>query len=276
MHERSSNEPDYNLGPIADMMSKLFQSTKESVALDHNKLFLAVPDFVVTTNPSVNRPIKSLLQQAHVETFGMHYQRQSQEALSHLYGLKDCFGVAIDEDTEMPDTECEEYNSKSIQSVLFVAVDGVSLTLRSMLREDGMFYADLGPAELLWKHGDIEDDTAYLAWVDRRLGEFLESQDATFDLLLLSGTKATAGHLQEILQDRLKGEHNIRSEDYLRSYQDHAFAAARGAAASARRGMCNDFEACLPNSWCRVSEHCSQWAWHWREAEDEKRRPRQG
>ena len=173
----------------------------------------------------------------------------------------------IDENTEVPDTECEKYNGRSIQSVLFVAVDGISLSLRLMPREDGMFYPDIGAAELFWKHDELQDDTAYLAWVDRKLGEFLASQDAAFDLLLLSGTEATAEQLQEILQDRLRGEHNIRPQDYLRGEQDYAFAAARGATALARRGLCNDFHSWLPRyAWCHVSEHCTPRKWHRGEA----------
>ncbi len=270
LSERSKDELNDNFEAVADMMAKLFQSTKESIALKHNRVFLAVPDFVTTTKPSLSRPTKPLLRQAQLETFGMHYQRQSQAALSHLYGLENCFGIPIDDNTEVPDTECEEYNGRWIQSVLFVAVDGVSLTLRSMLREDGMFYADISAAELLWKHDEVEDDTAFFAWVDRELRKFVETQDVIFDLLLLSGTKSTATEFQGIIQDIMKNNHNLRSEEYLWNEQDHAFAAARGAATSARVGMCNDFDACLPNSWCPISEHCSEWVWGREEAEGGK------
>ena len=267
----SSDDLDDILKPIVGIMMTLFRYTKESIPLEHNKIFLAVPDFVTTTTRSLSLQIQPLLREAGLESFGKHYRRQSQAALLNLYDLEDCHGIPVDENTEVPDKECEVYDGRSIQSALFAAVDGTSLTLRSLMRDDGMFYADRGAAELLWKDEEIEDEAGYFAWVDRGLRKFLETQHVAFDLLVLSGTKATASELQDIIQDVLKDNDNIRPEDYLRSEQDHAFAAARGAAALARMGMCNDFDACLPNLWCPISEHCSKWVWHRGHAEGGKR-----
>ena len=247
------------LMPITDMMKTLFQITNDSIPMKYNKVFLAVPEFATMSNIFAEQ-IPLLLRQAGLEGFrGHRHWRQSQAVLLDLYGLDNCFGIPIDAYREIPDLECEKYNNRSIQSVLFVAVDGVSLTLRSLIREDGMFYPDLGETDQQWNN---DKDDGYFERVDRALRGFVETQKIEFDLLLLSGTNATAPELQNILTKIFEDNSKIRPEEYLRTEVEHIFAAARGAAKVARGGMCDDFDACMPNPWCPISKHCRDWAWH--------------
>jgi hypothetical protein len=232
------------------MMRILYYKANESVPLTNNKVFLAVPDFENTTSYEITRPVRPLLQSAGLD--GFSYQRQSQLSLLHLYNLENCFDIWLDLLTEVPDEECEKYLGRRIQSVFSIHLDGSSLNLRSMVRDDGMFSHKLGSVQLLWIDEDVrQENITYWDWLERALHEFLHDHDVVFDLLLLSGTQATAPNFQQIIRDILKDNKKIVSQDYLRGTNDHVFAAARGAAELARVGMCTDYNACLPN--CRVA-----------------------
>ncbi|EXJ60453.1 hypothetical protein A1O7_04606 [Cladophialophora yegresii CBS 114405] len=249
--------------PIAEMMSTLFSEANTSVPLSNNLVFLAIPDFENSTSDTSTRPIRQLVQWAGLDR--LSFQRQSQLSLLHIYNLDNCFGIWLDPVTEVPDEECEKYKGRHIQSVLSVHLDRSSVNLRSMIRDDGIFPHKPGSVKFLW--ADEEDARANATdwdwdWVDHALERFLHDHDLMFDLLLLSGAHVTASDFQRIIRDRFKDNEKIVAQDYLRGSKDHLFAAARGAAQLARVRLCMGDDACMPNSWCPISEHCKKWAWY--------------
>ena len=94
------------------------------------------------------------------------------------------------------------------------------------------------------------------------LEDFLHDHDLMFDLLLLSGPHVKASNFQQMIRDRFKDNEKIAAQDYLRRLEDHLFAASRGAAQFARVRLCTGPNACMPNSWCPVSEYCKERAWY--------------
>ncbi|KIW75457.1 hypothetical protein Z517_10198 [Fonsecaea pedrosoi CBS 271.37] len=246
--------------PIAEMMSTLFSEANKSVPLSNNLVFLAIPDFENSTSDTFTRPIRQLVQLAGLDC--LRFQRQSQLSLLHLYDLDNCFGIWLDLVTEVPDEECEKYKGRHIQSVLSVHLDRSSLNLRSMIRDDGIFLHTPGSVKVLWADEDAKANTTDWDWVGRALEDFLHDHDLMFDLLLLSGAQVTDSNFQQIIRDRFKDNEKIVPQDYLRVSKDHLFAAARGAAELARVSLCTGDDACMPNSWCPISEHCRKWAWH--------------
>ena len=83
------------------------------------------------------------------------------------------------------------------------------------------------------------------------------------DLIALHGTQATRLELLEIVRDVFRENDNIRPEDYLRSTDEHIYAAARGVARIAKQDMWDDFIYCIPLDHCSISEHMpSGLRWH--------------
>lgn len=255
-----SYEPlDDSLIPIVDMMKTLYYEANKSVPLSNNNVFLAVPDLEYAINYETSQHIEPLLQVAGLN--GLFYSRQSQLSLLHLYNLENCFDIWLDEFTRVPDEECEEYHDRNIQSVFSIHLDKSSLILRSMIRDDGLFPYEAGSVQYFWADEDVrQDNLIYWDWLEHALREFLHDRDVVYDLLLLSGTQATALDFQQIMQNVLKDHEKIVSRDYLRRPIDHTYAAARGAAQLARVYLCSS--SCMPASWCPTSEHCKKWAWH--------------
>ncbi|KAK5188877.1 hypothetical protein LTR72_010986 [Exophiala xenobiotica] len=246
--------------PIAEMMSTIFSEANKSVPLSNNLVFLAIPDFENSTSDTFTRPIRQLLQLAGLDR--LSFQRQSQLSLLHIYDLDNCFGIWLDPVTEVPDEECEKYKGRHIQSVLSVHLDRCSLNLRSMIRDDGIFPHMPGSVKFLWADEDAKANTTDWDWEGHALEDFLHDHDLIFDLLLLSGAHVKASNFQQIIRDRFKDNERIVAQDYLRGSKDHLFAASRGAAQLARVRLCMGDDACMPNSWCPISEHCKKWAWY--------------
>jgi hypothetical protein len=246
--------------PIAEMMSTLFPEANKSVPLSNNLVFLAIPDFENSTSDTFTRPIRQLLQLAGLDR--LSFQRQSQLSLLHIYNLDNCFGIWLDPVTEVPDEECEKYKGRHIQSVLSIHLDRSSLNLRSMIRDDGIFPHMPGSVKFFWADEDTKANTTDWDWVGHAIERFLHDHDLMFDLLLLSGAHVKASNFQQIIRDRFKDNEKIVAQDYLRRSKDHLFAASRGAAQLARVRLCMGDDACMPNSWCPISEHCKKWAWY--------------
>jgi len=133
---------------IAEMMKILYEKANTSVPLIHNKVYLGIPDVENTTSLDGSRLIRPLLDSAGLDY--LRYRRQSQLSILHLYGLDNCFGIWLDEFTEVPNEECEKYWGRLIRSVLFIHLDESSLNLRFLIREDGLFPDYLGSPRLLW------------------------------------------------------------------------------------------------------------------------------
>ncbi|KIX06575.1 uncharacterized protein Z518_04551 [Rhinocladiella mackenziei CBS 650.93] len=263
-----SYEPlDDSLMPVVEMMRTLYHEANESVPLTNNNVFLAVPDLQYAIYYETSRHIEPLLQA--VGLHGLFHLTQSQLSLLHLYNLENCFGIWLDEVTWVPDEECEKYRGRTIQSVISIHLDESSLTLRSMIRDDGLFPYELGSVQYFWANEDVgQDNIAYWDWLELSLREFLHDRDVVYDLLLLSGTQATTSDFQQVIRNVLKDHEKIVPRDYLRRPIDHTFAAARGAAQLARVYLCGS--ACMPAPWCPTSEHCKKWAWHWDDEEAKK------
>ncbi|ETI28543.1 hypothetical protein G647_00993 [Cladophialophora carrionii CBS 160.54] len=264
LQHRAGTSPqatDEELIPIAEMMSTLFSEANKSVPLSKNLVFLAIPDFENSTSDTFTRSIRQLVHLAGLDR--LSFQRQSQLSLLHIYNLDNCFGIWLDPVTEVPDEECEKYKGRHIQSVLSVHLDRSSLSLRSMIRDDGIFPHEPGSVKFLWAdEEDAKANTTDWDGVEHALERFLHDHDIMFDLLLLSGAHVKASDFQRIIRDRFKDNEKIVAQDYLRGSKDHLFAAARGAAQLARVRLCVGDDACMPNSWCPISEHCKKWAWY--------------
>lgn len=217
----------------------------------------------------MTRPIRSLLQSAGLD--GLRYGRQSQLSLLYLYNLESCYGIWLDEFTEIPDKECEKYRGRRIQSILSIHLDESSLNLRSIIRDDGVFYFEPDSIQLLWIDKDVrQDNETYRDWLEQKLRDFLHYHKVSFDLLLLSGSQVTAPDFQQVIRDKMKDNNKIVSRDYLRGANDHVFAAARGAARLARIGICGGFAGCVQNSWCPISEPCKKWVSFFDDGEPKK------
>lgn len=257
--------------PIAEMMRTLFSKANESVPLSHMNVYLAIPDFE-DISYRMTSPIRGLFQSAGLDGFDFpHYMRQSQLSLSHLYNLEDCFDIWLDDFHSIPDKECEKYQGRPIQSVIFIHLDAFSLNFRSMVRDDGWFLFEPGSIELLWADEEVrEGNISYWHWVDRSLRKFLDDSKVTFDLLLLSGTQATAPDFQQIIRDVFQDNGKIIAQDFLRGANDHSFAAARGAALLARRGNCGGYRGCVSNYWCPRTGHCEHWVWQFSSGNEDK------
>ncbi|KIW24840.1 uncharacterized protein PV07_10529 [Cladophialophora immunda] len=250
---------DDSLIPIVEMMRKLYHEANQSVPLTNNNVFLAVPDLQYAMTYETSRHIEPLLQAAGLN--GLFYLRQSQLSLLHLYNLDNCYDIWLDEVTWVPDEECEEYHDRNIQSVFSIHLDESSLTLRSMIRDDGLFPYEPGDVQYFWADEGVgQDKLAYWDWLEHSLRGFLHDRDVAYDLLLLSGTQATALDFQQIIQSVLKDHKKIVPRDYLRRPIDHTYAAARGAAQLARVYLCSS--SCMSAPWCPTSKHCKKWARH--------------
>ncbi|KAJ9657133.1 hypothetical protein H2198_004491 [Neophaeococcomyces mojaviensis] len=223
------------------MVRTLWQKVDASIQLQHKKVFVSVPDFAVT-NDSLAQQIRPLLEAAGLQA--VRFWPLCKTSLMYLYNLEDC----VDEGPA-----CENYRGRPTDSVLSIHLDQWSMSLRSMIREDGMFYPGLGNTKLIWREAGTKLDD-----------EIKKFTNTTVDLVLLSGPEAS--QLYKIVEQLFKDNANIVPEDYVRSAEDHTFAAARGAARLARDGMCNDFTVCIPNAWCPVSNHC-KWAFYGQQSE---------
>lgn len=259
------------LQPIAEMMSTLFLKANESVPLSHKKVYLAIPDFD-DTSYTITWAIRGLFQLAGLDGFDYpQHQRQSQVSMSELYNLQNCYGIWIDILTQVPDEECEKYQGRPIQSVLFIHLDESSLNFRSMIRDDGTFDFEPGSLQLLWADEEArQGNIINWDWVERSLRKFLDDRGVTYDLLLLSGTQATTPEFQQIIRDMFHDNKKLIPQDFLRGADDHSFAAARGAAHLARVGNCGGFRGCVSNEWCPLSERCREWAWQFQKGKEDK------
>jgi hypothetical protein len=203
------------------------------------------------------RIIRPLLRQAGLEL--LRISRQSLLSLSGLYGLEDCYDIYVDPYRSTPDLECEKYSGRPIHTVLSLHIDDISLCLRSMVRDDGMFYWRPGSFTCSWAEDNTEQGMTDWTWVRAMLGSFLHKQNATYDLLLLSGPSTIAEGFQQIIREQFKDNAKIVPTDYLRSPEDHIMAASRVSARRARMLLC-DPSGCVLSYWCPVSECCERLA----------------
>ena len=289
---------DEKLQPISDMLELLFRRANETGLLKYPKVYLAIPDTVHANTRDSTSHLRALVQEAGLEGFGVggvSRQPQSKLALRSLYGLSDCFGilryqppgyVGLDRDSHEgriivngladgpldPDFECESYQGRRIQIVLGIYIDSQSLSFRSMIRDDGFFMLDLGTEKLLWTPGEGETTGSerHWRWVRDELRTFVEAASLDLDALVLSGSEATDASFQSVIRDVFGGNDKIVQAEYARGYQDHIFAAARGASELARNGMCTDFTCCIPNQWCSQSKHCKEFQCFWWDDENGK------
>ena len=288
-----ATQSDSELLPIAEMLQELFGKVNDFSPLKYTRVRLAVPDFVQNGSDLASFQVRPLLEVAGLDRSHSSFQVRCRAALLGFYNLTDCFGIpryvgpdysgldrdshegrmivnGLDTGPEDPDVDCESLRGRSIQKVLSIQIDEQALSFRTMIREDGFFFMDLGTSRLLWEVADdvAIDDTRYWQWVKDELHMFMEAEELNIDLLLLSGTAVLDSNFQNVIQDAFKDNDKIVKTEYLRARDDHVFAEARAAAYVARQGMCTDFDGCIPNQWCPRSKYCEKWqSWVW---DDEK------
>ena len=283
---RKASDFDNELLPIAGMLQDLFRMVSDFSPLKYTRVRLVVPDFVQNGSDLASCQIRPMLEMAGLDGFHSSFQVRCRAALLGFYNVTDCFGIpryvgpdypSLDRDShegrmivngvttgpEDPDLECQSYRGRSIQKVLSIQIDEQSLSFRTMIREDGYFFLDLGTSKLLWKATDENstDDTQYWQWVKDELHMFMKTEELSVDLLLLSGTAVLEPEFQDIIQDAFEDNDKIVKAEYLKARNDHVFADARAAAYVARQGMCTDFDGCMPNRWCPRSKYCEKWQW---------------
>lgn len=234
--------------PLVDMIRALWQDVNATIHLDHKKVRLSIPDTVIAKQSSQDQLVE-ILSLAGLESLGQW--PLSKSSVLGLYNIEDCYDDA-------PASGCENYHGRPIRTILSIHLDQRSMSLRSMIREDGVFYRDAGATKLTWKTADTNLDDQIRQFVTTSHGLGLDP-----DLVSLSGPEAS--HIYQLVQDIFQNNTKIVPEDYTRSAEDHTYAAARGAARLARVGMCNGWRACLQNSWCLISEHCD-WAFFGQES----------
>lgn len=249
------------------MVRALFTTTSTIHHLKHRVTFLSVPDFVLAS-PSARIHIDPLLSHAGIAGFQSRRWDQDRAALLGLYQLQHCYGIDVNETHQMPDLECEKYNGRPIHTSLSVQLEENYFGLRQMYRDDGLILTSENSTESHFDRGtnsiiSAHDPDEYWNFIKSRISHSSRFNDDHIDLLILHGTQVTRPDFLYLVREVFANNDKIKEEEYLRSAEEHAYAAAVGVAQLAKVGMWTDFEHCIPRYGCPVSEHTpEEFRWH--------------
>ncbi|KAK5418854.1 hypothetical protein LTR06_002605 [Exophiala xenobiotica] len=261
------------LEPISDMIRALFAVASTIHHLQHRTAFLAVPDFVIESTYAVSL-IDPLLSGAGLHGFQSRRRAESRAALLGLYQLQHCYGIHVNETHQISDIECEKYNGRLIHSFLSIQLDASYFGLHQMYRNDGLIAISENMTEDHFDRGtnslNAQDPDHYWSWVKDRVSHFSRHGAEPIDLLILHGTGVTRPKFLQLVREVFTHNDKIKAEEYLRTAEEHAYAASKGAAQIAKTGMWTNFEHCIPRYSCPLSEHAPP-EFQWRQAEQEPR-----
>ncbi|EXJ54993.1 uncharacterized protein A1O5_12732 [Cladophialophora psammophila CBS 110553] len=225
------------------MIRALFAVASTIHHLQHRTAFLAIPNFVINSTYAVSL-IDPLLSGAGLHGFQSRRRDESRAALLGLYQLQHCYRIHVNETHQIPDIECEKYNGRLIHSFLSIQLDASYFGLQQMYRNDGLIAISENMTEDHFDRGtnslNAQDPDHYWSWVKDPHSRGFRHND------------------------------KIKAEEYLRTAEEHAYAASKGAAQIAKTGMWTNFEHCIPRYGCPLSEHAPP-EFQWRQAEQEPR-----
>lgn len=237
---------------ITEMLSDLKNlALAVQPSIVHNLVILSYPDFEAGTNHIYKDRFLIACDQAGLEQLSNISKVISQAALEY-YNIVNC-----EDDTLDP--LCRGSSDEQISTVLTVTYNEASLGTTLLNRWLGMLILDRvgenfnhGASSLLRS----EDEVRYWEEVEGFIEEAIE--DSHVDHLMILGSHATDINLLNVISKVLErcgsgkswGKYSIRSG----TAEEYLFAAARGDAQIARRGMISGFDACLVPETCKQPE----------------------
>jgi hypothetical protein len=146
---------------------------------------------------------------------------------------------------EIPDLECEKYNGRPIHTLLSLQLESDYFGLCQMNRDDGEFIFSDNQTEVHFGRGtnsmkNVQSPDGYWNWIKDRVSHYSQYKGDPIDLLLLHGTEVTRPDFLNLIREIFAHNDKIREEDYLRSAEEHAYAASKGAAEYAKLAMGDD------------------------------------
>ncbi|KAK5373400.1 hypothetical protein LTR20_003940 [Exophiala xenobiotica] len=222
------------------MIRALFAVASTIHHLQHRTAFLAVPNFVIESTYAVSL-IDPLLSGAGLHGFQSRRRDESRAALIGLYQLQHCYGIHVNETHQIPDIECEKYNGRLIHSFLSIQLDASYFGLHQMYRNDGLIAISENMTEDYFDRGtnslNAQDPDHYWSWVKDRVSHFSRHGAEPIDLLILHGTGVTRPNFLQLVREVFAHNDKIKAEEYLRTAEEHAYAASKGAAQIAKTDM---------------------------------------
>ena len=179
----------------------------------------------------------------------------SRAALEY-YGIRDCFD-------DIPDDYCYGSSEEKINTVLAITYSGASLGVTSLTRWLGSLYPNRVSEN--FDHGAesvLRAGNPHQYWKDVK--SFIEEgiENEKIDYLMMLGSHAMDPDLLRVIKEVFEARGNMkpwmRYLAQLRDPDEHLFAAARGAAETARVGMVNGFDACWVPDVCEQSDGNSE------------------
>jgi hypothetical protein len=217
----------------------------------HNLVILSYPDFEAGTDHIYKDRFLIACDQAGLEQLSTISKVMSQATLEY-YDIVNCEDGSLD-------PLCHGSSNEQISTVLTVTYNEASLGTTLLNRWLGMLIPyrvgenfNHGASSLLRS----EDEVRYWEEVEGLIEEAIE--DARVDHLMVLGSHATDINLLNVISKILERcgsgksweKHSGRSG----TVEECLFAAARGDAQIARRGMINGFDACLVPETCKQPE----------------------
>jgi hypothetical protein len=249
---------DTRVAAIAEMIRSLRFVVESRYVLSYNKLVLSMPTFIAPTRNTHEDIFYQSAWHAGLDPYG-HRFFGAYAAMKQIFDIFHCPEIHVNQSTYAPDIACESYQDRQISNVLAIEYSGESLGIMYLPRRGGFFFYDDSPmAEEVDLGANCSlrtrDPEQYWAEVRKLISSLCQSHNRPIDLLVLYGDRATDPELLGLVKDLFRSNTNVKIEEYLRTPDDHMFAAARTAAEEARIGMMGGFDACIWDEYCPRGE----------------------
>ena len=218
---------------IADMISLLKHEAKKRQLIPEDYIVFTRPDSINIQN-NLLQYLRVAVHKGGLQDFGARFNRAA--SMGALYGMGKF-------DTGDPGVyfECED------NPFLVLHYSNSSLTT-TIVKDEGMpamvkDYLNLGADSRLLKSAP----DYYWQNVKSTIKGFIHEQHREFGELVIFGSRAKDSKFLQVVQNVVE-EGPIKIK--IQATDEQVFAAARGAARSARMGLIDGWNACLPNDWC--------------------------
>lgn len=243
---------DPSVMAITTMLKELKAAVEEYQPMAYPFVVLSVPDIIDNSASDSYYERFQLSATQSGLSFLTPLKSASISALNYHY-IEDCYSDIADDDHCNPD----------IKVVLTISYSDVALEATILTRWHGALLISDSTFEVaLGANVDMRNDDpprywdAFIADLSKLIGEL------PIDKLILLGSQYEDDQgLHSAVNDVLKERGRNESMDVLMKSTDGKvmgsglWFGSRGAAVIARRGMWHGFNACMPNSWCEVSDY---------------------